>query len=120
VILHLYIRLLDEQYVFYVLRDARHLKQEVLSVCIAHVVQSVRCVTKPHPKSWIAINLKDVKVRPTHYLLRHYSSWDTEALRYWNFEVRCVHPMSRALRVHNVGRLVSINRAQMMESHGLR
>jgi len=47
---------------------------------------STRCVTKPHQRSWMAINVKDVKMRLTHYTLRHYNSWDTEALRYWNLE----------------------------------
>jgi len=47
---------------------------------------STRCVTKPHQKSWMQINLKEVKIKLTHYTLRHYNSWDTEALRYWNLE----------------------------------
>jgi len=45
-----------------------------------------RCVTKPHQRSWMQININDVKVKLTHYTLRHYNSWDTEALRYWNLE----------------------------------
>jgi len=48
--------------------------------------RSVRCVTKPHAKSWIAVNFLNNQVKPTAYTLRHYQSWDTEALRYWNFE----------------------------------
>ena len=47
---------------------------------------STRCVTKPHQRSWMQINIKDVKIKLTHYTLRHYNSWDTEALRYWNLE----------------------------------
>jgi len=47
---------------------------------------AVRCVTKPHQKSWMLIHLKDVKIKLTKYSLRHYNSWDTEALRYWNLE----------------------------------
>jgi len=45
-----------------------------------------RCVTKPHQRSWMQINTKDVKIKVSHYTLRHYNSWDTEALRYWNLE----------------------------------
>ncbi|ETN98493.1 E3 ubiquitin-protein ligase HECTD1, partial [Reticulomyxa filosa] len=47
---------------------------------------SVRCVTKPHQKSWMSIDLKDIKMRLSHYTLRHYNSWDTEALRFWVLE----------------------------------
>eukprot|EP01084_Bolivina_argentea_P317526 550549_1 len=47
---------------------------------------STRCVTKPHQRSWMQINLRDVKIKLTHYTLRHYSSWDTEALRNWDLE----------------------------------
>jgi len=46
----------------------------------------VRCVTKPHAKSWIMINFSPNSVCPNAYTLRHYASWDTEALRCWNFE----------------------------------
>jgi len=45
-----------------------------------------RCVTKPHQRSWMQINTKEVKIKVSHYTLRHYNSWDTEALRYWNLE----------------------------------
>ena len=34
----------------------------------------------------ITIEVKRWNVRPTAYLLRHYSSWDTEALRCWVLE----------------------------------
>ncbi|ETO08686.1 hypothetical protein RFI_28701 [Reticulomyxa filosa] len=33
-------------------------------------------------KSWISIDLKDTKMYLSHYTLRHYNSWDTEALRF--------------------------------------
>jgi hypothetical protein len=45
-----------------------------------------RCATKPHANSWILVDLVDKYVQPTAYTLRHYSSWDVEALRNWNFE----------------------------------
>lgn len=46
----------------------------------------VRCVSMPKPNMWFCIDLKDLRLCPTHYSLRHYSSWDTEALRSWRFE----------------------------------
>ena len=46
----------------------------------------VRCVTQPRQGSWIAIDLLDKTVLLTAYTLRHYSSWDTEALRHWRLE----------------------------------
>ena len=38
---------------------------------------------------------------PTHYTLRHYSSWDTEALRYWRFEGSCDGETWTVIREHN-------------------
>lgn len=46
----------------------------------------LRCVTKAQPNSWFSIDFKDKMVQPTAYTLRHYSSWDVEALRNWNME----------------------------------
>lgn len=46
----------------------------------------VRCVTKPIRNSWMQIDFENRSVRPTYYSLRHYNSWDTEALRYWVLE----------------------------------
>ncbi|ETO24336.1 hypothetical protein RFI_12823, partial [Reticulomyxa filosa] len=46
----------------------------------------VRCVTKPGPSCWFSIDFVDKYVRPTHYTLRHYVSWDTECLRNWVIE----------------------------------
>ena len=43
----------------------------------------VRFTTKPQPESWVELDLGRHRVAPTHYTLRHYSSWDTEALRNW-------------------------------------
>jgi len=49
--------------------------------------QAVRCVTKPNMKgAWFIIDFLHRKIKPTHYMLRHYISWDTEALRNWNLE----------------------------------
>lgn len=48
--------------------------------------QVVRCVTQPLPDSWMAVEFLNQKVQPTHYTLRHYSSWNTEALRNWVLE----------------------------------
>ena len=46
----------------------------------------VRLVTKPQPDSWMMIDFINKAVIPTHYSLRHYSTWDVEALRNWNLE----------------------------------
>jgi len=46
----------------------------------------VRCVTKPNENSWFAVDLVNFRMSPTAYSLRHYSSWDVEALRNWVFE----------------------------------
>lgn len=47
---------------------------------------TVRCVSDPKPNSWFQVNLNDCAIAPTHYSLRHYSTWDTEALRTWKLE----------------------------------
>jgi hypothetical protein len=46
----------------------------------------VRCVTKASKNSWFAVDLISCYLRPTHYTLRHYSSWDTECVRSWLFQ----------------------------------
>lgn len=48
---------------------------------------TVRCVSQPQQNMWFQVDLKGKRFVPTHYTLRHYNSWDTEALRNWNFEV---------------------------------
>jgi HECT-domain (ubiquitin-transferase)/Regulator of chromosome condensation (RCC1) repeat/SPRY domain/Kelch motif len=48
--------------------------------------ETVRCVTKDLPDQWFIVDLMDREVLPTHYMLRHYKSYDTEALRDWRFE----------------------------------
>ncbi|ETO16421.1 hypothetical protein RFI_20918, partial [Reticulomyxa filosa] len=47
----------------------------------------VRCVTKPVKQAWFEIDFQNYAILATHYTLRHYSSWDTEALRNWKLEV---------------------------------
>jgi hypothetical protein len=46
----------------------------------------VRCVTAPVQNSWFSVDLIDAYLIPTHYMLRHYSSWHVEALRNWVLE----------------------------------
>lgn len=45
-----------------------------------------RCVTLPNRESWFIIDFLTVWVRPTAYTLRHYDSFDTEALRDWKLQ----------------------------------
>lgn len=49
---------------------------------------AVRVVTEPvEGGGWVRLDLlHGVRVRPAHYSLRHYSTWDTEALRHWVLE----------------------------------
>jgi len=46
----------------------------------------VRCVTKPMKGGYFIIDLVKVWCKPTHYTLRHYASYDTEALRDWKLQ----------------------------------
>jgi len=46
----------------------------------------VRCVTQPNRESWFCIDLLTWYCRPTHYTLRHYDSFDSEALRDWKLQ----------------------------------
>ena len=48
--------------------------------------ESVRCVTTQKEWSDMELDLKDIRFNVTHYTLRHYSSFDGEALRSWNLE----------------------------------
>eukprot|EP01083_Nonionella_stella_P191782 709582_1 len=51
--------------------------------------ESVRCVSKPEDNQWFQVDFHKREIRPRHYTLRHYQSWDTEdiaALRNWRFE----------------------------------
>lgn len=66
--------------------SASSLAQDSLPASSIAGQATVRCVTQARPNSWMKVDFKDYRVRPTHYSLRHYSSWDTEALRFWNLE----------------------------------
>ena len=46
----------------------------------------VRCVTLPNRESWFCVDFLSLYVRPTHYTLRHYDSFDSEALRDWKLQ----------------------------------
>ena len=48
--------------------------------------EAVRCVSKREPNCWFAFDLLNRSVCPTRYQIRHYSSWETEALQNWRFE----------------------------------
>jgi hypothetical protein len=46
----------------------------------------VRCVTKPVRNAFFCFDLLNFYCTPSHYTLRHYSTWDVECLRHWVFE----------------------------------
>jgi hypothetical protein len=48
--------------------------------------ETVRCVSANKPDQWFIIDFKEKRIQPSHYTMRHYSSWDLEALRNWRFE----------------------------------
>lgn len=48
--------------------------------------QLLRFTTKPEKQSWVSFDFGKHVIRPSHYTLRHYASWDVEALRNWVFE----------------------------------
>jgi hypothetical protein len=48
--------------------------------------ETVRCVTVPKPDQFFIIDMRDKLFCPSHYTLRHYNSWDSEALRFWRLE----------------------------------
>ncbi len=48
--------------------------------------ESVRAVNDYDENGYIIIDFQSIKIKPRAYTLRHYSSWDTEALRNWNLE----------------------------------
>jgi hypothetical protein len=55
------------------------------SVPLSAVVgrETVRCVTSSKPNSFFVVDLLDRRVLPSHYTLRHYSSWHSECVRHW-------------------------------------
>ena len=46
----------------------------------------VRCVCLAEKNNWFMIDFRNLYVRPTHYSLKHYNTWDTECLRNWYLE----------------------------------
>lgn len=62
----------------------------------------VRCVTRAEPNSWFQFDLspRRVAVRPSAYSLRHYSSWDVEAVRNWVFQGSVDGATWTTLRAH--------------------
>ena len=62
--------------------------------------QLLRFVTKQEQNSWVSFDFGANAVRPSHYTLRHYSSWDTEALRNWVFEASLDEKSWTLLREH--------------------
>ena len=61
---------------------------------------AVRCVTQPVENSWFVVDLQNLYVMPTHYALRHYISWDTEAIRNWILEASLDGTSWITLRAH--------------------
>jgi len=45
-----------------------------------------RCVTEPKKNTWFCFDFGQLFIIPTAYTLRHYDSWDTEAIRDWKLE----------------------------------
>jgi hypothetical protein len=55
----------------------------------AHAIvgrDTVRFTTRAVAGSWVQVDFADARVRATRYTLKHYSTWDTEALRNWVLE----------------------------------
>jgi len=48
--------------------------------------KSVRCVSEAFADQWFTVNFHELEICPTAYSLRHYLSWDYDALRSWDFE----------------------------------
>eukprot|EP01084_Bolivina_argentea_P139840 245946_1 len=62
---------------------------------------SLRLVCKPQDDNYMYIDLKNgIKIKITGYSLRHYSSWDTEALRHWDFQASNVGDSWTTLKSH--------------------
>eukprot|EP01083_Nonionella_stella_P120836 362503_1 len=47
---------------------------------------AVRCVTSNKHEPWFAVDLRGRRVNPSHYTMRHYSCFDSEAVRNWHFQ----------------------------------
>eukprot|EP01083_Nonionella_stella_P076028 206979_1 len=51
--------------------------------------EAVRCLTIGKEKNeWFSVDFKRVKIKPTHYTLRQYVSYDSAGLRTWEFQGR--------------------------------
>eukprot|EP01083_Nonionella_stella_P046664 124921_1 len=61
----------------------------------------VRCVTTASGEAFFAVKFRNHFVRPTHYSVKHYSSWDTETLRNWNFQASNDNQTWVTLREHH-------------------
>jgi hypothetical protein len=48
--------------------------------------EACRIVSKPMRGAWVSVSIQNYVIKPNAYTLRHYSSWDTEALRNWRLE----------------------------------
>lgn len=46
----------------------------------------IRFSTRPERDAWVEFDFGKTRIQPTAYMLRHYASWDTEALRSWRLE----------------------------------
>ena len=46
----------------------------------------VRCVTQEKVNAFWMLDFKNMRINPTHYTLKHYASWNIEALRNWKLE----------------------------------
>eukprot|EP01083_Nonionella_stella_P002655 7599_1 len=57
--------------------------QPIESICGRSLV---RCVTTPVKQAWMMLEFEHIYVDVTRYTIKHYATWDTEALREWNFE----------------------------------
>lgn len=47
---------------------------------------AVRCVSAAAENQWFIVDFLGRLIRPTYYTLRHYSSYNVEALRSWRLE----------------------------------
>ncbi len=47
---------------------------------------TIRCILDEQRGAWFSIDFGDLRISPTNYSLRHYSSWNIEALRNWILE----------------------------------
>ena len=64
-------------------------------------LRAARCVTKPQKNAWFMIHFDEYSVIPTNYTLIHYTSWDTEALRYRRLEGLCDGDVWTVIVEHN-------------------